>query len=87
MPLEYMNEEARRRAAGGESAPRSSHCSCAIYLVGSWVSTGPRANDCYFEVGYVTTDLTMANQKAREFTDAAIMEASDGSSFCDWDQT
>ena len=27
MPMEYMNEEARRRAAGDSSAPRSSHCS------------------------------------------------------------
>lgn len=64
----------------------SSRGSGAIYLVGGWVSTGPRANDCYFEVGYVTTDFVTANEKAKDFTDAVIMEADDGSSFVDWDQ-
>jgi hypothetical protein len=63
----------------------SSRCSVAIYLVGCWVDTGPRANDCYFEVGYVTTDLTLANEMARKFTDAVIMTAKDGSSFIDWE--
>jgi hypothetical protein len=68
----------------GASCP--SRCSVAIYLVGGWVSTGPRANDCHFEVGYVTTDFAKASEKAKEFLDAVIMEASDGSDFIDWDQ-
>ena len=69
----------------GASSP--SRCSVAIiYLVGGWVSTGPRANDCHFEVGYVTTDFAKANEKAKDFLDPVIMEASDGSSFMDWDQ-
>lgn len=57
-----------------------------IYLVGCWVDTGPKANDCYFEVCYVTTDFTLANEMAREFTGAVIMTAKDGSSFIDWEQ-
>ena len=33
MPMEYMNEEARRRATGDKSAPCSSRCSAAIELI------------------------------------------------------
>ena len=32
MPMEYMNEEARRRAAGDKSAPSSSHGSAVGYV-------------------------------------------------------
>ena len=37
MPLEYMNEEARRRATGDKSAPCSSHFSTAADVVHAWM--------------------------------------------------
>ena len=47
MPMEYMNEEARRRATGDKSAPCSSHCSSA----GNIVDKVPEQFVCFSSLG------------------------------------
>lgn len=55
-----------------------------IYLVGKWVSTGPRANDCYFEVYFVSFDLDEARAQATR-DGADIMRAKSGEHFAEWE--
>jgi len=57
-----------------------------IYIVGRWVDTGPGYNDCIFEAGYVTSDLSKAKEAVGGTVGNFIMKASDGSYFHDWEQ-
>lgn len=57
-----------------------------LYVVGQWVDTGPGYNDCIFEAGYVTSDLSKAKEAAGGTVGNHIMKASDGSYFHDWEQ-
>lgn len=60
MPMEYMNEEARRRAAGDKSAPRSSHCTVGglVYLATPYSHEQPEVREQRFlVVNRVAADL------------------------------
>ena len=55
-----------------------------IYLVGVWRDTGPRANDCYFEIFYVSLNKDSAFSFASGFTDADVMAAEPDTEFIEW---
>ena len=61
-----------------------------IYATGNWIETGPRANDCVFEVGHLTTDPAKALERVeyaqkRGATQVTVFECEDGSDFIDWE--
>lgn len=58
-----------------------------IFIVGNWFTYGPRANDCYFIVGFVSTDKQAAvdyfEKHARENWELKAAES--GSEFHEWE--
>ena len=80
----YERQEALRKIQRLQAEILDMEIDTAIYAVGEWVKTGPKANDCVWSVYMLTHDRDEALATAKR-DESEVKKAESGQCFIDWE--